>query len=605
MEFLNPTALYGLLALPLLLVPYLIRRKPQRVVFSSLLLFVVPDKYAGSRPLGKLRLPPIFFLQLLLLTLVITALAEPVFSVRTSRIAIVFDNSASMQTLFGQQTRFALAQEKARGLLADLGPTATADLYLTVPRLEKVRGTSLGAVEAAGILDTLTPYDLPDAPMDYQAVLSQMAQEQKYDRVYLITDHPAMGQTDVLRVFTVGQSRDNFAVISFNISHSSLVGSGLEATADVANFSGKEERIRVVLRGGGGTGVLSSRDLVVEAGKTATTSFAGLPNHPYYELEIDIRDGLAVDNRRFAVPPATQDLRILGVSPRPQALHSLRAIPGVSLDLIAPQEYDKTDRTGYGLEIFHYATPAQLPANPALFLLPPDDNPLADLAQAISGPIVSSWREPHPLTRYVNFAIFRPAFARPLKPRLSGEAIIESPAGPLAFATERRGVRYLVLGFEVFPYLGRENLPVSVFTVNLLDWFFHGSGAERRVTGAPLTFSAAQQGTFLLTPRGDKVALQPGSNSFPATHFQGLYQVQRGSRPELFAVNLDNKNESDLRQPTPIAIREASFAADNVSALFSLWPYLLLISLVLLLIEWFVNPRPIRNPSRLRSPPAT
>jgi Ca-activated chloride channel homolog len=603
MEFLNPTALYGLLALPLLLVPYLIKRKPQRVVFSSLLLFVVPDKRAGGRPLGRLRLPPIFFLQLLLLTLVIAALAEPVFSVRTSKIAIVLDNSASMQTLFGQQTRFALAQEKARGLLADLGPTATADLYLAVPRLEKVRGTSLGPVEAASVLGALTPSDLPDAPIDYQAVLSRMAKEQKYDRVYLITDHPALGQTDVLRVLTVGQPRDNFAISSFNITYSSLVDSRLEAAAEVANFSGKDERLTVVLRGGGS--LLASRDLLVGAGKTATASFAGFPNHPYYELEIDIRDGLPVDNRRFAVPPAAQNLRILGVSPRPQALHSLRSIPGVSLDLVAPQEYDNTDRTGYGLEIFHYSTPAQPPANPALFLLPPDNNPLAELAKPVSRPIVSSWREPHPLTRYVNFAIFRPAFARPLKPRLSGEAIIESPAGPLAFATERRGVRYLVLGFELFPYLGRENLPVSVFTLNLLDWFFHGSGAERRATGGPLVFSAAQRGNVLLTPRGDKIILNPGASSFPATHFQGLYQVQRGGHREFFAVNLDNKNESDLRQPTPIAIREASSAADNVSALFSLWPYLLLISLVLLLIEWFVNPRPIRNPFRLRSPPTT
>jgi hypothetical protein len=602
MEFLNPTALYWLLALPLLLVPYLVRRKPQPVVFSSLLLFVVPDKHAAGRPFGRLRLPPIFFLQLLLLTLVIAALAEPVFSIRTSKIAIVFDNSASMQALFGQQTRFALAQEKARGLLADLGATAQADLYLTVPRLEKVNGASLGPAEAAGILGSLTPYDLPDAPMDHQAVLGELAREQKYDRVYFITDHPAMGQTDILRVLTVGQPRDNFAITSFNISYSSLLGSRLEATAEVANFTSKGERISVALRGGGT--MLSSRELSVEAGKTATASFTGFPNHPYYELEIDSRDGLAVDNRRFAVPPATQNLRILGVSPRPQALHSLRSIPGVSLDLVAPQEYDKSDRTGYGLEIFHYATPSQLPANPALFLLPPDNNPLAELAKPVSRPIVSSWREPHPLTRYVNFAIFRPAFSRPLKPRLSGEAIIESPAGPLAFAASRRGVRYLVLGFELFPYLGRENLPISVFTLNLLDWFFQGSDADRRVTGTPLVFSAAQQGTFLLTPRGDKIALDPGTHSFLVTHFQGLYQVHRGGGRELFAVNLDNKNESDLRQATPIAIREASSAADNVSALFSLWPYLLALSFVLLLIEWFVNPRPMRNRFRLRSRPA-
>ena len=49
MEFLNPAALFGLLALPLLLIPYLIRRKPRRLVFSSLLLFLEGGAQASGR----------------------------------------------------------------------------------------------------------------------------------------------------------------------------------------------------------------------------------------------------------------------------------------------------------------------------------------------------------------------------------------------------------------------------------------------------------------------------------------------------------------------------------------------------------------------------
>ena len=94
-----------------------------------------------------------------------------------------------------------------------------------------------------------------------------MAKERNYDRVFLITDHPAAGQTDTLRVITVGRPRDNFAVSSFNISHASLVGARLEATAEVANFSTNDERIRIALRGGGA--VISSREPSVDAGKTA------------------------------------------------------------------------------------------------------------------------------------------------------------------------------------------------------------------------------------------------------------------------------------------------------------------------------------------------
>ena len=58
MEFLNPAALYGLYALPLLLVPYFIQRKPRRVVFSSLLLFIEQHgSQATAKPWGRLRLP--------------------------------------------------------------------------------------------------------------------------------------------------------------------------------------------------------------------------------------------------------------------------------------------------------------------------------------------------------------------------------------------------------------------------------------------------------------------------------------------------------------------------------------------------------------------
>ena len=82
-------------------------------------------RQARRRPaFGRLRLPPIFFLQLLLLTLLILALGEPVFSVRATKVAIVLDNSASMQTLEDQQTRFTLAQEKARGCSPISAPPA-------------------------------------------------------------------------------------------------------------------------------------------------------------------------------------------------------------------------------------------------------------------------------------------------------------------------------------------------------------------------------------------------------------------------------------------------------------------------------------------------
>ena len=595
MEFLNPAALFGLLALPLLLIPYLVRKKPRRLVFSSLLLFIQGGDQASSRPLGRIHLPPIFFLQLLLLALLALALSEPVFSVRPTNVALVLDNSASMQTLEDGQTRFALATERLGAVVGDLGSAGQVDLYLTTPRLAKLNRTALAPQQAVGAVKSLAAYDIGDAPIDYDQVLNQLAREQKYDRVFLFTDHPTTGgQTSTTRIVSVGQPKANLAVTGFDIHRASLLNARMQASVTVANFSAQDEKIRITLKADGAT--LASRDLAISAEKSSTAAFEGFAERPSYEVEIDARDALALDNRRFAVAPGSRNLRILAVTPRSQAAASLKSIQGVNVDVIAPSDYGKAERTGYGLEIFHYSAPAQLPDKPALFILPPESSPLVDLGAPVSNVQISGWREPHGLTRYVNFTLLRPTYARALRPQAAGQVILESANGALAFAVEQRGIRYLTLGFDPLPYLGRENLPMSIFTLNFLDWFFESGGARSRATGEPIPLNSIEPGDSLTTPTGEKISLKTGWGHFTATFRQGIYRRTLGSQTDLFARNLDDLGESDLRAPAIIELRGQTANGGGASVLFSFWPYLLLASLLLFMLEWFFFPRSRRTP---------
>ena len=588
MEFLNPSALYGLLALPLLLIPYLMRRKPRRYVFSSLQIFNALSANPTVRPWRRLRLPPILFLQLLLLALMIFALGEPVFTARPSKVAVVIDNSASMQALEGGKSRFVIAQEKAVEIVSHTSfGAAVLDIYLTAPRLARFGGASFSPFEAARALRGLKPVDLGDAPVDYNSALLELARQHQYDRMYLITDRPAAGQSGAARIITVGQPRPNLAITSFAVQHGSLADSRLSASVQVANFAADEARVKLTVRGSGSA--LAARDFVVSAGGQASASFEGLPARPYYEAEIDTEDALALDNRRFAVASTAKTLRILGISPRPRELMSLRAISGVELDIVAPEDYEKTDRSRYGLEIFHFAAPAVLPRNPTLFILPPKQNGLVDLAGPASNPAISAWNDGHPLTRYVNFSLFRPRYARALSPRAPGERIISSRAGPLVYATTKHGINYLVLGFDPFPYLGQENLPMSIFTVNVVDWFFTFSGAPGKATGEPIPVSAARAGDRIITPAGERISLRPGASVFPATLYQGIYQVIRDNEEQLIAVNLRDIEESDLRQPAPVGMSGESDNKTGTSVLLPFWPYFLLAALSLLLLEWFIR----------------
>jgi Ca-activated chloride channel homolog len=594
MEFLNPAALYGLSALPLLLVPYLIRRNPRRVVFSSLLLFMEHGTQSRAKPWGRLRLPPVFFLQLLLLMLLILALAEPVFSVRVSNIAIVIDNSASMQAREDDTARVALARDQARSVLADLGANGKVDIFHIVPHLEKVNKATLSPSDAIGLLASLEPYDLADAPADYGYLLDQLATNHKYERVYFITDRTVSGQSGAVRVLTVGRPRDNLAVTAFTVSPSSLVNPRLEAIVEVANFSSQDQRVRVTLRGDGGGSPLANRELRVPAGRSASATFQGVSEKQYYVAEIDDGDALTLDNRQFAVAANARSLKIVAISPRPQALNSLRAIAGVSLTIVAPEDYQQTDRSGFGLEIFHYSAPAALPANPSLLVLPPDNNPVVRLGNPVTRPVVSGWRESHPLNRYLNLALFRPSYVRPLVPRTAGETIIESPEGTLAFTMEHQGKRHLVLGFDPFPYLGRENLPMSIFTLNFLDWFISAGGGKGQATGEPVALGAAQQESSLITPQGEKHVVKPGSTSLANTFYHGIYQLNRGGQRQLLAINYQAAGESDLRDRKPIELKPAESANNSASTFFSFWPYLVMTSLLLFIVEWFFVPSVVR-----------
>ena len=589
MEFLNPTALLGLFALPLLLIPYLTKKRPRRLTFSSLILFTQSGAPTSRGPWGRIHLPPVFFLQLLLLTLLILALSEPVFSVRPTSIAIVLDNSASMQALEAGKTRLTLAQQKAQSLTQEVGAGGRVDIYTTTPRLQRVNAEPLAIVQANRVIAGIKAYDLADAPIDYDQSLGALAHAHNYQRIYLVTDHPAGSQGSITRVVSVGEAQPNLAITAFDVRRSSIAATRLEASATINNFSSRDEKVRIALKASGAT--LTSRDVTVAAGKASTAVFEGFAAHPTYEVEIERPDALPLDNRRFAVAPATRNLRILAITPRPQAAASLKSIPGVTVDVVSPADYGKAFRNDYGLEIFHFAAPATLPDNPSLFILPPEANSVVEPGAPVGTVQVSSWREPHELTRYINFSLFRPAYARPLKPKTAGDIIIDSANGPLAFAVEHRAARYLFLGFDPLPYLGRENLPMSIFTLNFLDWFLDSAGTKAQGTAEPIAFGAVDSGDTLLTPAGKTIALNGRATVFQDTYEQGLYEWRHGRETRWFARNLTEEQESDLRAPRRIDLRDAVKTPGTSSAMLTFWPYLLIASLLLFFFEWFVSPR--------------
>jgi hypothetical protein len=314
----------------------------------------------------------------------------------------------------------------------------------------------------------------------------------------------------------------------------------------------------------------------------ATVSFPRLPLAPTYRIHLNVDDGLAVDNDAYAVLPPLRTVSILVVSPSVTAVKSLGQIPNLKVEAVSPQEYTPERATRFPVVLFHLTAPETLPATNAAFILPPEGNVLFPLGKGVSHPRVTHWIAAHPLTDYVTFSLLAPAYAQGLLPMSWAKPVISSTVGSLVLAGERDGRRYAALGFDLLPYLGKQNLPASILTLNLLGWLVDHSGPHSEMrTGTTL------QVTSQTTVRQSDGQLMPHTNGAVLLMKPGIYTLTENGIERQIAVNLNDAEESQLGRPLslPPLASPAPVAPEKSGQ--PLWPWILLGTLLLLLVDWW------------------
>ncbi len=564
MSFLSPAAFSLLLALPLLLVPYLLRQRHQRRVVPALFLYQDISSPTRRRLWGRLRLSPLFLLQLLILLLLIVIAARPVLQYDTAgKMALVLDTSASMQARdpSGQTSLFETAKEKIQQELANIPAGHRISIFTTNPLgavPEDLLGPFAGLADAEepltvgsdlrAVLELVRISDAPD-PSDatLSAFFARLLRDHDFERVLFVTDRPITQKPEThpgppghpswegigkssplgrgaakrrggfLRTVTLGAAQPNIGISTFRLYRSPFFPDEIHATVGI---HATEDTLSQ----------LSLRQVVIEDGQTQqrfaaqqvrqpaaqTFSFSRLPLTTSYRARIlfgegegggQHKDGLAVDNEAYAVLSPLEEVAVLLVSPTPEVGDSLEQIPNIKLTRMTPQDYDPTAVTSaseFICILFHLTAPEVLPPMPAAFFLPPDDNPLFSLGQSAQQPALTHWTHGHPLTSYVTFPLLTPAYAQALHPAGWNTPIIESTVGPLLLAGERTGQRYVVTGFDLLPYLGTRNLPASILTLNILGWLSdRASQSTLYKTGAVLSPHVGSVGTQRLKDSKD------------------------------------------------------------------------------------------------------
>ncbi|MBV9169729.1 MAG: BatA and WFA domain-containing protein [Chloroflexi bacterium] len=534
MTFLAPVALVALLAVPVIYLVHLLRGSRKRVVVPAL--FVWADLPRARSGRTQRRRPPftlLLLLQLIAAGLAALALARPASpSDPPKHVALILDESASMQATDVSPSRFGLAQQRGLERLDSLRAVdqvsvisagATATLLASGPP-QSVRqavnasqpGHSAGAVREALAL----------------ASAQVSATAERAGRIVVITDAawPTMQSVGPLaapvEVVTVGGGAENQSVENLAVRMNPS-GEAQTAFFDVANWA--EHRVRVTVNLTGDGAPLDTRQIDVAARSKTAVSVPVPTDVRRVKLALQGHDALAADDSQEVLTGGGPQRDVV-LSGRAHAdlRRALESIPFIKLHVDDgwPQP---------ALTVLDGTLPAQLPSGPLLLVDPP-----ADSGRLLGVGLGSGARlqQDSPLLQGLDVGSLERE-----TPSVNGvpgwsKVVLGTAQGPLLLEGKLEGHAVVALTFD----------PVL-------------SGLEKSLA-FPLLISNAS--SYLLAEA------ESGSVATPTEAFDPA--------------------ESDI-QPRPVPSFEQAPRTDPSGALQDRWPWLAGALLVLLGLEWVVFAR--------------
>lgn len=570
------------------------------------------------------------------------------------RFIFLVDNSASMQATDVEPSRLEEAKRQARelidlmqsgdvGMVVSFADTARVEQMFTDNRrqlrraLEAIQPTQRGTSLAEALK---VASGLANPGRSATEISDVQVAEPLPATVYVLSDGnfedvAGFSQGNLELVYMpIGQGdASNLAVLTFSVGRHETKANRFQAFARLQNFGAKGASVAVELfkrtpSADGSPGkedVINAAQVELPPGESKGVALdLGEMDAGVLRLQAATNDPLKVDDQAWAVVNPPRRAKVLLVTPGNDALRfalgteSSLEVADVTLEtppFLETEAYQQQAAGGkFDLVIYDRCQPKRLPQANTLFFgrLPPE----GWAAQPKAGvPQIIDVDPSHPLMQYVELGDVLLAEGTPLKPPAGGHVLIDSHLGPMFAIAPREGFEDAVLGFVLIDdvagrdgglerYIGtnwpiRPSFPVFVF--NLLTYL----GGNRTVSGPsairpgqPTTVetAATNKAPAVRTPDGRTIPLKEGRLgrfAFAETSQLGVYEITGDKTPQHFAVNLFQALESDIRPRPEIKVGNVKIAGQpgSVQSRREMWKLLLLGSLVVLLLEWYIYNR--------------
>lgn len=550
---------------------YLRRGQGERTLVPTLLILRKLKRTSLAR--RKFIPPRRFFYELLVLLLLVTGGAGLYREGRGQKIAVLIDNSFSMGALQDENdpssTLLEAALHQAQTAIERRSGATGFQIFVSSPSFRALSTEFEPANKALQRMDQIHPEFASD---NLDAALGRVGLDVPADKVLVFSDKKlssASGSTlesrlaaqkiSFVSVSSSSQRLQNLALGSIALQRSTLNSDQTALKVAVHSFAEAEAPLLVSLEGlDGANGKLFAvgrRQLRLGPGTVETVYFENIPRQAVafrVFLVSTAKNALKDDDSAWISLEASGGKALLVSDFSPEPL-GLRKVPTLDFDSVSSVKFDTCCGAGSNfwtagpvpsLIVFHRTTPTVLPPANSLFIVPPQDNRLFPMQAAVDAPEITRWLSSHPVNSYLNFPALTLKSVTPFQPQSWLEPLLSTTSGNILSAGEKGGHRYVVSGFELLPYEGKNSPLVSVLTLNIFKWlsdFALSSGFQNTWS------SIALEPQMIATryPSGERL-LPTDGNSTLLIEQPGLVKLSTPERNDRYvAVRFFDEGESN------------------------------------------------------------
>ncbi|KON89118.1 hypothetical protein AF332_21505 [Sporosarcina globispora] len=586
MQFLNPIYFVLAIFIGAVILFYFFRKQyTEKTISSNLLWEQVLNEWQASPWLKKLQQNLLFWLQLLALLLLMLSLVRPFWlenALKGEHLILIVDPSASMSAEHGGKTRFEIAKEEMLSLAG---------------KLNGQQVTMIKAGEKNEIL--LSQEDDPIAIRRTIEGLELTYEHENMEKALLLAGSLSSGKDTALHIFSDSAAKDelieelagiytvvhNIGEDSGNVSLQSFgtaaLGDGISAVAVIENQSSRNIETGFTVQFE--DEVLFEQNLSLKANEQTTVQIQRLPEKPYYEASISMKDGYSADNFAASIFTDTKPNVYTMGDVNPFAVKGFQTI-GAELLQTDPAALKGLDMKG--IVVAEGSALSELPELPMLFFNTSKEK--IKLEEATSG-------DEEALLEYANFENVYISSASPV---LKGEweTVLKSGDIPLIQRGMLNGQPVIIVNFD----LSDTDWPLQpgfpIFLYNSYQWLsqqsdfigYFSAGEERWIN------IGKGNGSWEIFNNKDEnlYSLDLTKENFKAPEIPGTYQAVSGNQIYYFSVLLDEREKNpEVEEPYTLNDKLSEKNSMTQRPNEKLWFWLALIALILIAFEWEVYRR--------------